>query len=627
VEPGETTKAHARAPGLDGVRALAVLAVIGFHEGASELPGGFLGVDVFFVLSGFLITDLLVARYTGTGRLDPAGFWARRARRLLPALAVMLVVVTAAAAVIEPAQRGPLRLALLAAATYTSNWYQVLHHVSYFAAAAQFGAPAPLDHLWSLAIEEQFYLLWPVLLWLIVIRLPGRRARVVVALTGAAVSALAMTVQYTPGGDPSAVYYGTDTHASALLIGAALALAWPLRTLAAAPPVLARRIEAAGLAGLVVLAWAAGHFSGSDPAVYPAGLLLAALAAAALVAAAAGQGLIAAVTGWRPLRWVGIRSYGIYLWHWPVIALGTALAAPGAVSPWLWPVEIAVTIALAAASWRYVETPILRDGLRATVRRWLGLVAQASRPPGRPAATSGRAVPVTVAAATALAVVVAGYGLARPAASAEPSGLLQQVADGQRVTAASPRASSSPAAASPPACRRGSHGVAGGQVTAIGDSVMLASAAALERLLPGVYIDAKLDRQMSAGLAAIQNLAAAGRLRPLVVIGLGTNGDVTAVQLRQLRRIMGPGRELVLVNTFGPESWEHEVNVALGAAARHFRHTQLADWDGAIAGRTSLLWPDGIHPRPAGATLYAHVVIKALKAGLTRGVPACSARS
>jgi len=648
---------HTRAPGLDGVRALAVLAVIGFHEGASELPGGFLGVDVFFVLSGFLITDLLVARYTGTGRLDPAGFWARRARRLLPALAVMLVVVTAAAAVIEPAQRGPLRLALLAAATYTSNWYQILHHVPYFAAAAQFGAPAPLDHLWSLAIEEQFYLLWPVLLWLVVIRLPGRRARVAVALTGAVASALAMTVQYTPGGDPSAVYYGTDTHASALLIGTALALAWPLRTLTAAPPVLARRIEAAGLAGLAVLAWAAGHFSGSDPAVYPAGLLLAALAAAALVAAAAGQGPIAAITGWRPLRWVGIRSYGIYLWHWPVIALGAAVAAPGAVSSWLWPVEIGITIALAAASWRYVETPILRDGLRATVRRWLSLVAQASR---RPAGSLGRAVPVTVAAVTALAVVVAGYGLARPTASAEPSGLLQQVADGQRVIAASqatqaagytrPAASAQPSgpagaprpagapsaspqaaaplpASSPPSCRRGPHGVAGGQVTAVGDSVMLASAAALERLLPGVYIDAKLDRQMSAGLAAIQNLAAAGRLRPLVVIGLGTNGDVTTTQLRQLRRLIGPGRQLVLVNTFGPESWEHEVNGALGAAARHFPHTQLADWYQAIAAQTGLLWPDGIHPRPAGATLYAHVVIKALKTGLARGqVPACSAR-
>jgi peptidoglycan/LPS O-acetylase OafA/YrhL len=624
VESGETTKA--RAPGLDGVRALAVLAVIGFHEGASELPGGFLGVDIFFVLSGFLITDLLVTRYTGTGRLDPAGFWIRRARRLLPALAVMLVVVTAAATVIEPAQRGPLRLALLAAATYTSNWYQIFHHVSYFAAAGQLGAPAPLDHLWSLAIEEQFYLVWPVLLWLFVVRLPTRRARVAVALTAAAASALAMTSQYTPGGDPSAVYYGTDTHASALLIGAALALAWPLRALAAAPPALARRIEAAGLAGLVILAWAAGHFSGADPAVYPAGLLLAALAAAALVAAAAGQGIIAAVTSWQPLRWTGTRSYGIYLWHWPVIALGTALAGPGGASPWLWPVEVGVTFVLATASWRYIEAPVMRDGLHVTIRRWAGLIAQASR---RPAGTLGRAVPVTVATvAAAVAVAVAGYGLAHPAALAEPRGLLQQVADGQRVIAAG-TATASPRAAAPlAACRRGPDGVAGGQVTAVGDSVMLASATALERVLPGIYIDAKLGRQMSWGLAVIRRLAAAGRLRPLVVVGLGTNGDVTAAQLRQLRRVIGPGRELLLVNTFGPQAWEHEVNVALAAAARPGRRTELADWDRAIAGRTSLLWPDGIHPRPAGATLYAHVVIKAIKAGLARGqVPACHAGS
>jgi peptidoglycan/LPS O-acetylase OafA/YrhL len=634
VEPGETTKTRVRAPGLDGVRALAVLAVIGFHEGASELPGGFLGVDLFFVLSGFLITDLLVARYTETGRLDPAAFWIRRARRLLPALAVMLVVVTAAATVIEPAQGASLRLALLAAATYTSNWYQILHHVSYFAAAGQLGAPPPLDHLWSLAIEEQFYLIWPVLLWLVVVRLLTRRARVAVALTGAAASALAMTLQYTPGGDPSAVYYGTDTHASALLIGAALALAYPLRTLVAAPPAQARRLEAAGVAGLAVLAWSAGHFSGGNPAVYPAGLILAALGAAGLVAAAAGQGVIAAMTSWRPLRWLGLRSYGIYLWHWPVIALGaalagTGLAGPGAASPWLWLAETGVTIALAAASWRYVETPVMRDGLRGTVRRWAGLVAEASR---RPAGTLGRAVPVTVAAATAIAVVVAGYGIARPPAPAAPGGLLQQVADGQRVTAAprpsGTRSAAPPAASSRPTCRRGPHGVSGGQVTAVGDSVMLASATALERAMPGIYIDAKLGRQVQAGLAAIQTMVAAGRLRPVVLVSLGTNGDVTAAQLRQLRRVIGAGRELVLVNTFGPEAWEHEVNVALAAATRHGRRTQLADWDQAIAARTGLLWPDGIHPRPAGATLYAHVVIKAVKAGLSRGqIPSCLAKS
>jgi peptidoglycan/LPS O-acetylase OafA/YrhL len=164
----------------------------------------------------------------------------------------MLVVVTAAAAVIEPRQETSLRLALLAAATYTSNWYQILHRVSYFAAAGQAGAPPPLDHLWSLAIEEQFYLVWPLIVWCVIARLATRRARVACALTGAAVSALVMTIQYTPGGDPSAVYYGTDTHASALLIGAALALARPLRALTAIPAAHSRRLDVGGIAGLVV---------------------------------------------------------------------------------------------------------------------------------------------------------------------------------------------------------------------------------------------------------------------------------------------------------------------------------------------------------------------------------------
>ena len=426
-----------RAPGLDGVRALAVLAVMGFHEGASGLAGGFLGVDIFFVLSGFLITDLLVTRYEETGGLSLTDFWARRARRLLPALAVMLVAVTAAATMIEPGREASLRPALLAAATYASNWYQILHHVSYFAASGQFGnfgAPPPLDHLWSLAIEEQFYLLWPLILWFVMVRLTGRAARAAAALTGAAASALVMALQYTPGGDPSAVYYGTDTHASALLIGAALALACPVQALASIPAAQTRRLDVAGIAGLVVLAWATGHFSGGDPAVYPEGLILAALGAGALVAAAAGQGVIAAITSWRPLRWVGIRSYGIYLWHWPVIALSAALAGPESTSPWLWLAETGAAIALASASWRFIETPVIRNGLRATVRHWGQALAKAGR---RRAGTLGRAVPVTVAAVAAVTLVVAGYGITRPPAPAAPTGLLRQVANGERVSAAS----------------------------------------------------------------------------------------------------------------------------------------------------------------------------------------------
>jgi hypothetical protein len=163
-------------------------------------------------------------------------------------------------------------------------------------------------------------------------------------------------------------------------------------------------------------------------------------------------------------------------------------------------------------------------------------------------------------------------------------------------------------------------------VTAVGDSVMLASAAALEAALPGVYIDAKVDRQMPAGLAVIRSLAAAGRLRHVVVFSLGTNGSVTLRQLRQLQRITGPGRELVLVSTFGPQAWEHAVNTALASAARRGKQTELADWHQAIAGRTALLWPDDIHPRPAGARLYARMVLAAIKAGLASGQqPPCPA--
>ncbi len=644
-----TTNSRRRAPGLDGVRALAVLAVMGFHEGASELSGGFLGVDVFFVLSGFLITDLLVTQYDRLGRLDLKDFWSRRARRLLPALALMLIVVTAAATVIEPGQGASLRLALLAAVTYTSNWYQILHHVSYFAALGLFTSPPPLDHLWSLAIEEQFYLIWPLILWLLIIRLNGRRARVTATLILAALSALAMALEYSPG-DPSLVYYGTDTHAFALLIGAALALAFPLATVMSLPTAQVRRLDAAGVVGLVLLAWAAGHFSGNDRAVYPAGLILAAVGAAGLVAAAAGTGVIAAMTSLSPLRWIGIRSYGIYLWHWPVIALAGAITGPGPTSAWLWLIEAGVSIALACVSWKFVEAPILRDGFLATCRRWRLAIEEALRPVG----ARRRVAPVAVAASTLIAVALAGYGVARPPGPAAPSGLLRQVAEGQRISAASQASarasaqgtakgsqptspgpavtgpSASPAAASPAPgsmCRTATARppkVSGRQVTAIGDSVMVASAAALDSTLRGIYINAQVGRAMVNGLAVIQSLAAHGELRRYVVVGLGTNGPVSAAQIRQLRRLIGPNRDLILVNTFGPMPWESSVNTVLDAAARHTAHVSLADWHAAIAGHTGLLWPDGIHPQPSGARVYARIVLAAIQAQLPQtAMPLC----
>jgi len=625
-------RGQARVPGLDGVRALAVLSVLVFHEQFAAFPGGFLGVDVFFVLSGYLITDLLVAQWDRRGRLDLRGFWVRRARRLLPALAVVLVTVTAAVAVIEPGQLGALRPALLAAVTYSSNWWQAAQHQSYFAG---FGPLPPLQHLWSLAIEEQFYLAWPLILVTVLLAGQTRRLRVAMAWLAAAGSAVAMAAIYVAGQDPSRVYYGTDTHASALLIGAALALAWPLRQLRTARREDATRADIAGLTGIVVLAWAMGHFSGSDPVLYPAGLFIAALAAGGLVLAAATPGSVATMLSWAPLRWVGVRSYGIYLWHWPVIALAAAVTGPGSTSVGIWLIETAVAITLAAASWRWIEQPIIQNGFRATVLARYRVVAESvatarQSPP--------RAFPAVFVVAALSVACTAGYGVLNAPAS---GGLQQQITHGAQVSAATqvkheatvaaPRAAAgrpapTPTRASTRQPARGSPGrgvhpadrrkVPGSMVTAIGDSVMLSAASQLQAKLPGIYINAQVSRQMSAGLALVHHLADSGTLRPVVVVGLGTNGTVTTGQIRQLVSMIGPHRTLVLIDTFVPRPWQRADNQVLAVAARADANVVLANWYSAIEHHTDLLWDDNVHPRPSGAALYAGMVAAAVQATL-----------
>jgi peptidoglycan/LPS O-acetylase OafA/YrhL len=638
-------------PGLDGLRALAVAAVIAYHLDVPWTAGGLLGVAVFFVLSGYLITDLLVAAYDATDRIQLGDFWARRARRLLPALFLMLAAVVTWVTLVDPSRMAGLRGDVLAAVLYVSNWWLIFHHVSYF---ASFGPPSPLGHLWSLAVEEQFYLCWPLLLWVGLRRVPKRSVLCALVALLAAASAIAMAVLYHPGTDPSRVYYGTDTRAFGLLIGAGLALVWPSRRLSTALPRLGTLVlDAVGAVGLaVVLAMIVGVGQDS-PFLYRGGLVLVSLASAALVAALAHPASrIARLFALRPLRWLGERSYGIYLWHYPVILLTTPVVEP---QPSLLRgvVQVAATVAIAALSYRYVEVPIRRGALD---RLWQHLHRGALMSSDR----AGILAAGALGTAIVLAVSVGGLSGLAPAAASSPAETVSQIVpaalkrhvhatvppgsgDAPRSVSGSPyghdlpgrfagpvpvRGPASddprPAGAAGPshAARSRHHAIAAHHrpschgVSAIGDSVMIDAAPYLRQMLPGIVIDAQVGRQLYRSQPVVEALRSHHELGGCVIIELGTNGPFTRDQLVSLLRALGPVRRILLVNTRVPRSWQGEVNTMLASVAARFPHAVLVNWYRASAGHPGYFWPDGVHLDPTGARAYAEMVVNALRRSL-----------
>lgn len=344
-------------PGLDGLRAIAVLAVIAYHLNLDWVPGGLLGVTMFFVLSGYLITDILLKQLGQNKQLDLKTFFIRRARRLLPAMFAMIALVSIWLWISDAGRLLSLRGDIGSALLYISNWWLIFHKVSYF---ESFGPPSPFGHLWSLAVEEQFYLLWPLLLALIVRFVPKRGKLALWTLGAAALSAAAMAVLYQPGADPSRIYYGTDTRAFALLIGAALAIVWPSwklkETISARSRFSLDAIGTIGLAIILVMINRTGEYSSF---LYQGGMVLLAIATAVVVAALAHPASrLSRIIGSKVLTWIGVRSYGIYLYHYPIIVLTTPTAEIGEFQPVRVMIQIALTFILAELSWRFVEEPI-----------------------------------------------------------------------------------------------------------------------------------------------------------------------------------------------------------------------------------------------------------------------------
>ncbi len=349
--------------GLDGLRAVSVLAVVLYHLRLDWIPGGFLGVEVFFVISGFLITALLIEERDRHGSISLRQFWLRRARRLLPALWLLLAAVTAYALWRAPDALDTLRAEVLAALAYVTNWYLVFSEQSYF---DQLGRPPLFQHLWSLAVEEQWYLLWPVVFAGLVRWVRGDARRLVLPLLGlAAASSALMALLFVPETDPSRVYYGTDTRAAGLLVGAALACWWaPWRGRRPGFTRSGPELEALGLLAVGVLVLCFLKVDEFLPGLYRGGFLLVALVTAVAIAAVVDprSSALRAALGWSPLRWIGVRSYGLYLWHWPVFWV----LRPQDVGIDGWPlivVRLGVTVLLTEVSFRLVETPVRSGAL------------------------------------------------------------------------------------------------------------------------------------------------------------------------------------------------------------------------------------------------------------------------
>ncbi|MDR6200395.1 peptidoglycan/LPS O-acetylase OafA/YrhL [Microbacterium sp. SORGH_AS428] len=597
---------RARYAGLDGLRAVAVTLVVVYHLFPGWwMRGGFIGVDVFFVISGFLITSLLLREHDQTGRVALGAFWRRRARRLLPALLLVLTVCASAAWLIGGDVLVGLGRQLVGALVFGYNWTAVADGADYFGS----GGGELFRNLWSLAVEEQFYLVWPPLL-LALLLLPRAWMRAVAALAAATASAVWMAVIVASGSaDPltlgarvTRAYFGTDTHAFGLLLGVAVAVAW--RAVVRVERAWMRRRGVRGgvstlgicaLAGLVLLATVG---QSQSTATFPGALVTASALSAFVIVAGVwpgsplGRGLDAA-----PLRWIGERSYGLYLWHWPVLVLlvaawqGTSADRPFPTA--LGAAALVVTVLLSALSYRFLEVPVRRRGAGRVIGGLRRAFASSAR--RRAGSFAVTAVAVLLVAGTAAALISA------PA-----------VFSGEAVVAAGADALQTQPAPTNAGGDPDDDVVTGDEVTAIGDSVMLASAPSLIAALPGADVDAVVSRQMNAAPDILRSLADSGRLREFVVLGLGTNGSISQRTLDQVLEVIGPDRQLVLVTASAPRSWIPGVNADIAAFARTHRGVQVADWQSAIAPHLDLLAGDEVHPGDAGGRIYADTVVAAL---------------
>lgn len=576
-------KGNLRFAALDGLRALAVVSVIAFHCDISGcLNAGFFGVDVFFAISGFIITAMLVKEYRDHGDIRFFAFYFRRLKRLLPPVLALLVLASLTGLISDTAFDA-FRTDVPAALAYASNWWQILEKQAYFD-----NTPHVLKHLWSLAVEEQFYVVWPPIAYFS-LKWYGPKTTGVLALLLACASTAWMYYLYSlniDGADQNLIYLGTDTHAMGLLAGAALACFWNPWAQREENPVARRRWRLAACLSLAGLAYMFHALNPSVPAVYRGSFLLVPLLTGVVAYCTMNDRrfFLSRLLATDIVQWLGSRSYSLYLVHWLVFEWIRLLGHDDFARPEILAISLASVVALAELMYRCVEIPSKRfnsddnrlmGGCVITYTFAVLLLFGWSMLHGKPAAVIASA-PVAQSTATVAAPASAASSTIAVAAAPEPD----EPADDEMI--------------------------AGGEdIYAIGDSVLLGAKVHLLKTIPGIRVDAEVGRQASQGLKAIRQWRSKSGKASTILLHLGTNGYINEVQFKEILTELADRKSVIVINIHANRRWTAPNNEMIMRLTPEFPNVHVVNWNAVSASRPDYFVKDGIHLTLKGMHAFA----------------------
>ena len=598
--------------GIDGVRTLAVLGVIIYHLLPTTLPGGYLGVPLFLLISGYFVTLQLVRQMDQTGGIQLTKFYLKRLRRLYPVLIVMLTVTTAYITLFARDLLHNIKSTIATNLLWVYNWWEIGHGQSYF---DRFNGESPFTHLWTLGVEAQFYFLWPRILFMLFLILRKRSKIKWTVFILAVASAVEMALLFDPQ-NINRVYYGTDTRAFSLLLGSWLALCWPIDRLNASLTAHAARIlDGVGIGALLITLLGFFTLPGQSSWTYRGGMFFYSLIGMILIATVVHPG--SHMNRWLTnpfFTWIGQRSYGIYVYQLPVMVFYERVVEIGRHPVINALVECLLILAISEFSYRLVEQPLAHYQWRylpASIRHWIDFKMHDWH-------QWLKVGPVVIICFIALC------GLMLPSKPAKKSAVQTRIEKSRQATAAKNKQIAKGKTAKVNVNSKSlqkKYGLTSNQlkaaselkVTAIGDSVMADASQDIQEIMPHAYVDAEVGRQGSATPAVIKDLKAKGQLQKNVILNLGTNGAMDSQTINDILTAIGKDHQVYWITPHVPtRDWEQTVCDQIKQAAKQNANVHVIDWNQAANGHAEWFAQDKVHMNEQGNAYFTRLIVKTI---------------